>query len=94
MAAFQPDARAPVDVASHERLLPEVLAVADERSGQQDVAFGIQQLVDIGIKALSPSVNDPTTAMSSIDRLVEVLVAAGVEGDPPRGFAALEPLLG
>ena len=67
--------------------------MADERSSQQDVAFGIQQLVDIGIKALSPSVNDPTTAMACIDRLVEVLVAAGLEGDPPRGFADVDGTL-
>jgi uncharacterized membrane protein len=90
IATFTPADRAAVDVEAHERELRDALAVADERSGQQDVAFGIQQLVDIGIKALSPTVNDPTTAMACIDRLVEVLVAAGLAGDPPRGFADLD----
>ena len=93
VASFAPADRAAVDVERHERELHEALAVADERSSQQDVAFGIQQLVDIGIKALSPSVNDPTTAMACIDRLVEVLIAAGLEDDPPRGFADLDGAL-
>jgi uncharacterized membrane protein len=93
IASFTPDEPADVDVERHERGLLDALAVADERSSRQDVAFGIQQLVDIGIKALSPSVNDPTTAMACIDRLVEVLVAAGLEGDPPRGFADLDGAL-
>ncbi len=93
IASFTPADRAAVDVERHERELLDGLAVADERSSQQDVAFGIQQLVDIGIKALSPSVNDPTTAMACIDRLVEVLVAGGLADDPPRGFADLDGVL-
>jgi uncharacterized membrane protein len=84
------------------------LTLGNERSAEQDVAFGIQQLVDIAIKALSPSVNDPTTATHCIDRLLSVLVAAGRSDDPPRaltdasgttrveisflGFAELVPL--
>jgi uncharacterized membrane protein len=71
----------------HEDIVAEALGIGDERSLQHDVAFGIQQLVDIGVKALSPSVNDPTTAMTCIDRLVEVLVAAGDAPDAPRRFA-------
>lgn len=63
------------------------LVVGNERSQEQDVGFGIQQLVDIAVKALSPSVNDPTTAMNCIDRLVQCLTAAGAAADPPRGFA-------
>lgn len=63
------------------------LSLAAERSMQQDVAFGIQQIVDIGAKALSPGVNDPTTAINALDRLLQILVAAGVSKDPPRAFA-------
>ena len=36
---------------------------------QQDVAFGFRQLVDIGERALSPGVNDPTTAVQALDQL-------------------------
>lgn len=40
-----------------------------ERSVHQDPLFGIRQLVDIGVKALSPGVNDPTTAEQALDHL-------------------------
>jgi len=66
--------------------LADGLGIGHERSMAEDAAFGIQQLVDVAIKALSPSVNDPTTAMNCIDRLVQVLVAAGTTPDPPRTF--------
>jgi uncharacterized membrane protein len=51
--------------------------LGSQRSMQQDVGFGVQQLVDIGVRALSPGVNDPTTATQCIDRLTQVLVALG-----------------
>lgn len=40
-----------------------------ERSVEQDPLFGIQQLVDIAVKALSPGVNDPTTAAQALDQI-------------------------
>jgi uncharacterized membrane protein len=40
-----------------------------DRSVYQDPSFGIQQLVDIAVKALSPGINDPTTAVQAIDNL-------------------------
>lgn len=86
-AAFAPEAGSEVD---HDRLqdaLADALGVGHERSMSEDVAFGIQQLVDIAIKALSPSVNDPTTAMNCVDRLVQILVAAGTTPDAPRAFS-------
>ncbi|WP_019949655.1 DUF2254 domain-containing protein [Hymenobacter aerophilus] len=42
------------------------------RNPTQDVAFGVQQLVDIALKALSPAVNDTTTAVMAIDYLGEL----------------------
>ncbi|MCB0062268.1 MAG: DUF2254 domain-containing protein, partial [Caldilineaceae bacterium] len=47
-----------------------------ERTMFEDVLFGIRQLVDIALKALSPAVNDPTTAMNCIDYLTNILVQA------------------
>jgi uncharacterized membrane protein len=46
-----------------------------ERTLQQDVAFGIRQLVDTACKALSPAVNDPYTAVQAIHHLSDILVA-------------------
>jgi uncharacterized membrane protein len=48
-----------------------------ERTPRQDFEFGLIELVDIGVKALSPSINDPTTAMMALDRLAELLVIMG-----------------
>jgi uncharacterized membrane protein len=45
-----------------------------QRTIEQDAAFGLQQLVDIGSKALSPGINDASTAVLCIDRLTELLV--------------------
>jgi len=47
--------------------------IARERTMRQDPPYGIRQLVDIGEKALSPSLNDPTTAVQAIDRIHDVL---------------------
>jgi uncharacterized membrane protein len=47
-----------------------------ERTRQQDAELGVRQLADIAVRALSPAVNDPTTAMMGIDRLGQVLVRA------------------
>jgi uncharacterized membrane protein len=44
-----------------------------ERTMRQDVGFGVRQLVDIAEKALSPGVNDPTTAVQAIDALHRIL---------------------
>ncbi len=40
---------------------------------QQDIAYGIRQIVDIAIKAISPAVNDPTTALNCIDHIGVIL---------------------
>ncbi|UVE96969.1 DUF2254 domain-containing protein [Dietzia sp. B32] len=49
--------------------LAEAIDVTAARTMLQDVDFAIRQLVDIGLRALSPAVNDPTTAVEIILRL-------------------------
>jgi uncharacterized membrane protein len=44
------------------------------RTLQQDVEFGVLQIVDIALKAISPAVNDPTTAITCIDQLSRILI--------------------
>lgn len=46
-----------------------------ERTPHMDVERGVIELSDIAVKALSPSINDPTTAVLCVDRLAEVLLA-------------------
>jgi uncharacterized membrane protein len=53
-----------------------------ERTFVQDPAFGFRQLVDIAIRALSPAVNDPTTAVQAIDRISDLLAISGTRPDP------------
>jgi len=58
--------------------------VGTERTMFEDPWFGVRQLVDIAVRALSPGVNDPTTAVQAIDRLVDLLVLIGRRADPPQ----------
>lgn len=43
--------------------------VGEERSPAQDLEFGLRQLVEIALRALSPGINDPYTAVAVVDRL-------------------------
>ncbi len=43
--------------------------VGEERSSAQDLEFGLRQLVEIALRALSPGINDPYTAIAVLDRL-------------------------
>ncbi len=49
------------------------VGVGRERTMRQDVAFGFRQLVDMAERALSPAVNDPTTAVQALDRIHDLL---------------------
>ena len=64
-----------------ERLSPkdcaEFLGAFDfgpARTLQQDAEFGVLQIVDIALKAISPAVNDPTTAINCVDQLSRILI--------------------
>lgn len=49
----------------HQRLAERVASAAiagPERTATQDIAYGLRQMTDVAIKALSPGINDPTTA--------------------------------
>lgn len=58
------------------RALNGAYSLGIQRTVDQDAAFGIQQLVDIALKALSPGVNDTTTAVICIDHLSAILAHA------------------
>lgn len=53
------------------------IVLGDEPTGQADTGFAIRQITDIALRALSPGINDPTTAMVCLDRLGQLLAAAG-----------------
>ena len=57
-----------------------LLALGAERTIEQDPAFALRILVDIAIRALSPAVNDPTTAVQVLNHIETFLHAAGRVG--------------
>jgi uncharacterized membrane protein len=63
--------------ARSERMLSGMVALGMERTIEQDPAFAIRIMVDIANLALSPAVNDPTTAVQVLDHLGEILRLIG-----------------
>lgn len=57
--------------------LLSAIEFGDERTFEQDPKYAIRLLVDIAIKALSPAVNDPTTAVQALDQIEDLLLRLG-----------------
>jgi len=60
-----------------EDALLRAVRLGRERTFEQDPKYSIRLLVDIAIKALSPAINDPTTAVQTIDQLEDLLRRLG-----------------
>jgi len=71
---FEVHGQAPPDA---ERHLQGLVALGHERTLEQDPAFAMRIIVDIAIRALSPAVNDPTTATQMINHLGALLAGVG-----------------
>lgn len=54
---------------------------------RQDPGYGFRQLVDIAEKALSPALNDPTTAVQAIDRLHDLLRRVACRPQPRGAYS-------
>ena len=72
----------PEAAAEVSRMLERVHITGPLRTLSQDIAFGIDQLVEIAIRALSPAVNDTFTALTCIDWLGDSLSKIAVEWHP------------
>jgi uncharacterized membrane protein len=57
--------------------LLNAIEFGDERTFEQDPKYAIRLLVDIAIKALSPAINDPTTAVQALDQIEDLLLRLG-----------------
>ena len=75
--------------------------IGPTRTLQQDVEFGVIQIVDIALRAISPAVNDPSTAISCIDQLSRILIRwlgrappEAVLFDPPHVARVMVPWIG
>lgn len=60
-----------------DRFLRGQVALGRERTIEQDSTFAFRVIVDIALKALSPAINDPTTAVIAIDQLQRLLRTVG-----------------
>ena len=72
-----------------DRLSPQLAAALRDafdfgptRTLQQDIEFGVLQIVDIALKAISPAVNDPTTAIGCVDQLSRILIRVASRETP------------
>jgi uncharacterized membrane protein len=59
------------------RALLSVIRFGDERTFEQDPQYALRLVVDIAIKALSPAINDPTTAVQALDQIEDLLLRLG-----------------
>jgi uncharacterized membrane protein len=57
--------------------LRRAIAFGSERTLEQDPTFAFRIVIDIALKALSPAINDPTTAVLAIDQLHRLLRSVG-----------------
>lgn len=53
--------------------LQTTFSISSHRTVEQDAAFGIRQIVDVALKALSPGINDTTTAVMCVDYLTAIM---------------------
>ncbi|HEY4569639.1 MAG TPA: DUF2254 family protein [Kribbella sp.] len=72
---------------SDVRRLAGMVSLGRERTIDQDPAFALRILVDIAIRALSPAVNDPTTATQVINHIDDLLMGIGSFDRTPLGAA-------
>ena len=60
-----------------ERKLGHRIEMGGERTFEQDPKYAIRLLVDVAIRALSPAINDPTTAVQALDQIGDLLLRLG-----------------
>ncbi|MFO7662221.1 MAG: DUF2254 family protein, partial [Chloroflexota bacterium] len=68
-----------------DRLIDKVrslFVLGNQRTPNQDIEFGVNQLVEIAVRALSPGLNDPFTAMTCVDHLGSVLCRLATRAMP------------
>jgi uncharacterized membrane protein len=79
--------REDVDREDVERIIRKAFPIGYERTSAQDVDFGVQQTLDIALRALSPGVNDPTTAVHALGHLSAITARLVAMSRLPAGLA-------
>lgn len=60
-----------------ERALLQAIRTGGQRTFEQDPKYSLHLLEDIAIRALSPAINDPTTAVQALDQIEDLLLRLG-----------------
>ena len=81
LALIWPESRATDRLTDQVRAL---FVLGNQRTSNQDIDFGVNQLVEIAVRALSPGLNDPFTAMMCVDHLGSVLCRLATRDMPSR----------
>lgn len=74
----------PTDEDAIRRAVRAAVVIGETRTMQQDTTYGVRQLVDVALKALSPGINDPTTAQDALFHLGAVMRELLRHGAPAR----------
>ena len=74
---------APPELPRFTDRLNAAFIVGPERTSRQDTEYAIHQLVEVALRALSPGVNEPFTALTCIDRLTQGLSLLASRQPPP-----------
>ncbi len=82
----EPLARVSGDAEAMGTLVRDHVYIGDTRTPTQDVHFAVQQMVEMAVRAVSPSTNDPYTARNVVEELACGLVPALRHDDPGPGW--------
>ncbi|MGH9247675.1 MAG: DUF2254 domain-containing protein [Acidimicrobiales bacterium] len=66
-----------------EAVVNDGVRIGFERTMEEDVSFGVRQLVDIALRAESPAINDPYTSVQAVQHAAVVLASAAERGAGP-----------
>jgi uncharacterized membrane protein len=79
MALVWPAARVDARLGKH---LQRAIQIGTQRTPTQDIEYAINQLVEVAMRAMSPAINDPFTAMTCMDYLADGLCVRSVRSIP------------
>ena len=83
LALVWPAGQVEDEVASRIR---HTFQIGNQRTPTQDVEYAVNQLVEVGVRAMSPAINDPFTAMTCLDQLGAGLALFVERGGPPSNY--------
>mgnify|MGYP006278019647 CR=1 FL=1 len=80
----------PTAATAVRRALHEAVEIGAARTRNQDIEFALNQVVEIGLRALSPAINDTFTGRTCVDWLGASLVRIGTRPDPTGGLCGVD----